>query len=221
MHDGDRDGAAVGGVPYGVGEEVVDDLSDPVDGGPGHHGRGGIEAKRHAPVGDLHPRGDALPHVAGEIDRFGRGGAGIGPGEREERVNEPGYARDLGGGGVETSPARVVHVSFEVLQLQAQSRQRSAELVRGVGDEIALGPYEPVHTSDHVVELERQVAKLGRSVGHRGSLDPGTASTTTPTITVPTATTPAFTLNDSATTETDGGVDGRGSGGDGHERDDD
>ena len=52
-------------------------------------------------------------------------------------------------------PARLVGLTVEQLDLGAQHGERRAQLVRGVGDEVALAPERPLEAIEHVVERVR------------------------------------------------------------------
>ena len=94
---------------------------------------------------------------------------------------------DLDDGRLELVAPRDV-VASEVLETEAERRQRRAELVRRIGDELVLGAEERIELDDHVVELAGELLQLGRAVERRprrevpsgdlpgGGLDPSAAA---------------------------------------------
>ena len=81
--------------------------------------------------------------------------------ELEQLVDHQREPVELGQRGVELlGDRRVARVGAGRLHAQAQPGQRRAELVRRVGDEVALGAHEPLQPCGHVVERGRERALL-------------------------------------------------------------
>ena len=112
--------------------------------------------QRGPAVGALADQG---PDVAGLVP----GGVPVRAGQREQGVDEPGEALGLGlgapGPGASGGPDPVL----EVLEPQPEGGEGGAKLVRGVGDELALGPDQRVEPLDGLVHHRGQRAHLGRA----------------------------------------------------------
>ena len=67
-------------------------------------------------------------------------------------------------------PPTVVALGVEQLDLRAEHRQRRAELVRGVGDEIALTAEAALQPVEHVIERLGENRHLSASVDRTGAL---------------------------------------------------
>ena len=79
----------------------------------------------------------------GEIEHCARGPALATAAENEELVDRVRQPVDLGDRGVELVRRRTRSQRLGLLQPQTQTRERRPELVRGIGDEVALGTEQP------------------------------------------------------------------------------
>ena len=111
--------------------------------------------------------GRALPAGAGGLDelghveRLGRGPLGA-TGEGEQLGEEPGEPLGLVlGGGELALDLGVAALERRGLETKAQARERRAQLVRGVRDEVALVAKRGRHASGHVVERGGHLPLLG------------------------------------------------------------
>ncbi len=88
--------------------------------------------------------------------------AGVEPGEIEELLGELRQALDLlSHADQELAPRRLVELLLgEELQMSSQRKERRAQLVRRVGDELAAGSLELGETLAHAVERARQLTEL-------------------------------------------------------------
>ena len=167
--DDDLDRARRWGHGDGVVEIVVEDLVERT-----RHG----QRRRLAPVDDLDadllflgercPHRRPFGHDGRHVDRrtLGRH-RGVGTGEREQTVDEALQAVDLAVGVTEDLRRLgrvVVDQRGGPLELQAQRRQRRAQLVRRVAGEAPLLVDESGETAGHRVERRRQGAQLWRSL---------------------------------------------------------
>ena len=125
--------------------------------GPARAGAAPLDLGREphvALVGERPPRLGALAHARAVSTALGGRRAGVGAREREQALDEVGEPLDLG--------QRAFGVA--VLEPQAQRRQRRAQLVRGVGDELVLRAHEQPELRDRLVEDARERPHLGRAV---------------------------------------------------------
>ena len=167
---GERDPAPRPGVAPGVGEQVADDLGDQV----------GVGAER-----SRRPARRARPDRGRR--RAGRAGRGrprsrsqrrpdplVEPGEREQVLDQPLDPPHLGHRHAPrpaAPPRRVgLLLAGEDFELAADRGQRAAQLVRGVGDELALPGEGVVEAVEHVVERLGEGRELGR--GGRARFEP-------------------------------------------------
>ena len=137
---------------------------------------------RSVPVGELTELGDtarvalASPLRKGPSSTSRSAGADalVEPGEGEQVVDEALHPPHLGQrhrlDPMHLGGARAL-AAGQHFELAADRGQRAAQLVRGVGDELALLREGPVEAVEHVVERLREGAQLGRR--RRARLEPG------------------------------------------------
>ncbi len=139
-----------------VREQVVEHLAQPVradENGAAHVRREPDALLGRNGLPRVEPVGDGL----GEVHALCRGR--LGAGKREQTVDE---TREPLRFGQRTS-------LVTVLQTKAQRRQRCAQLVRGVGDELLLRVEEKLEPAHHVVEGACERAHLWWPGALRGS----------------------------------------------------
>ena len=103
-------------------------------------------------------------HQLAKIDLARRSCAGIRAREDEQRLDESREALDLRERALEVRPSRFGKVALEVLEPQPQRRQRRPQLVRCVGDELALRAEQLLQPADGLVEHRGERAHLGRAL---------------------------------------------------------
>ncbi|GIH26211.1 hypothetical protein Aph01nite_45210 [Acrocarpospora phusangensis] len=155
------DGAAGGAVPYGVVEEVGEDLGE--QGGVGFEVQAG---------GDVAVDGDVVAGQAGfagglaaegaEVERLGldRAGAGVEPGQVEELGDQAAEALRLGESGAERLPVGRGDAVHDVLQDGLKTGDRRTEFVAHVGDQFAALPVDFGEVGGHGVEGTGELAHL-------------------------------------------------------------
>ena len=106
--------------------------------------------------------------------------------EQQQIVDEPCHASDLGLDEVLDPPhvaRRRIRLGGEHLELPANDRDRRPQLVRGVGDELALALELAGQAVEHVVERVGEhldlAGPLGRHVSIRGSSSPASTRVAT------------------------------------------
>ena len=169
---GERDRAARGRVVEGVLGEVVEDRGEVLGGGGHDGGRAGRDSKLV-----IRALGRALPAGAGGLDelghveRLGRGPLGA-TGQGEQLGEEPGEPLGLVlGGGELALDLGVAALERRGLETKAKARERRAQLVRGVRDEVALVAKRGRHASGHVVERGGHLPLLGGALHARAGVE--------------------------------------------------
>ena len=101
------------------------------------------------------------PHVLGLGALGGRRGRAR-PGRRRARVSSSSCCGHVARARCSRSAGRHRVVAREHLDVRAQARERRAQLVRGVGDELALRPRRVLERLEHRVERRRRAARARR-----------------------------------------------------------
>ena len=113
------------------------------------------------------PRRDAFVGRGRDVDHLALGPGAFCTCELEQPVDEACEPGDLVGGGLEVGAVRGRSL-LQILEPEAQGSERSAQLVRGIGDEGPLRADELLEARGHGVELLGERTNLGRSgVGRR------------------------------------------------------
>ena len=151
-------------VMEGVVQERVDRLPDTCRGGVGH-------ARSVAPIDEgstglcirVAPRLHSLPRQVGDIDhghRFRSPSGGQRQQIRDDRLQPVDLLERCAGG---RPYIRFVTID-QFLEPQADGRQRPAELMRGVGRELALRPNQRFDSTRTLVQRLRDCVRLGDAV---------------------------------------------------------
>ena len=144
-----------GGVLDGVADEVAQRLGEAVGigGQLGTSGIGPSSKWRSSPM--LAPHHSSLTNGSRSISSALEEVAALGAGEQQHVVDQPGRPGDLRRD-QPLDPAHLLGVRVllgrQHLQLAGDDRQRRAQLMRGVGDELALGGERLGQPVEHVVE---------------------------------------------------------------------
>ena len=165
--DRDADPAVGRAVADGVVDQDHDQLAEPGR-VAGHDRRLRIDLDPDAAVGRglAHRRGAVGGHVA-EVDRdvLERDGARIGAGEQQQVLDDRGHVADLVVDVLERRADRrdrLVAMPLEVLDAAPDDGQRRAQLVAGVGGELALAAQRDALVGQRLADRDERPARIDR-----------------------------------------------------------
>jgi hypothetical protein len=137
-----------------VRDQVVEDLHEPRLAGADGPDAVDVGHQAHVALGGKRlPGVDAVADARVGVDGLGARRVCFRACQRKEALDQGGESLGLG--------QRAAGVA--VLESKAKSRQRSPELVRGVGHELLLSPQQPAEPGNRAVEHTRQRANLRRA----------------------------------------------------------
>ena len=158
---GDLDRSALGRVGDRVVDQVAEHLGEPV--GVGHQG----PAELGDPVfAAPHQRQVAtqVGQQVREVDRLGlHRRSGVLARQRQHLCDQPLHPTQLPAHDVEALAPGVIGLAAQQVELAARDRDRGPQLVRGVGDELALALEGALEAVEHPVERVGEAADLGRA----------------------------------------------------------
>src|SRR5579859_3564959 len=146
-----------------VGEKVVEDLLEVAGhhGGPNGLGGGDGDGERDVLlVGQGRPRGAAFDDDIGDVHSGRSRRLLLSSTEGKQAVDQPGQPVDLTLCVLEMTGLITRQLDRQVLQAETECRERRAELMGGVGDELLLRRNELSQTARRPVELRRQGGDL-------------------------------------------------------------